>query len=87
MLPVLPAHRSPTPPGEVLREEFLKPMGLGLEDAAKALGVTPQQLAGVIEGSLPVTPDLADRLAGHFGTTPAFWLNLQKQVDSLSNQP
>ena len=76
-----PKHRPPTHPGEVLREEFLGPMGLSQAEAARALGVPYQRLNEVVREARAVTPATALRLAKYFGTTAAFWMNLQLAVD------
>lgn len=77
----IPKHRPPTHPGEVLREEFLSPMGLSQAEAARALGVPYQRLNEVVREARAVTPATALRLAKYFGTTAAFWMNLQLAVD------
>jgi addiction module HigA family antidote len=77
----VPKHRPPTHPGEVLREEFLGPMGLSQAEAARALGVPYQRLNEVVREARAVTPATALRLAKYFGTTAAFWMNLQLAVD------
>jgi addiction module HigA family antidote len=68
-----------THPGEVLREEFMKPLGLSANALARALRVPPNRITGIIAREKPrsVTPDTALRLARFFRTTPRFWLNLQ----------
>jgi addiction module HigA family antidote len=77
----IPKHRPPTHPGEVLREEFLGPMGLSQAEAARALGVPYQRLNEVVREARAVTPATALRLAKYLGTTAAFWMNLQLAVD------
>jgi addiction module HigA family antidote len=72
-----------THPGEVLREEFMKPMGLSANAVARALRVPPNRITAIIAGEEPraVTPDTALRLGRYLGTTPEFWLNLQLAYD------
>jgi len=72
-----------THPGEVLREEFMKPMGLSANAVARALRVPPNRITAIIAEEAPraVTPDTALRLARYFGTTPEFWMNLQLAYD------
>jgi len=72
-----------THPGEVLREEFMKPMGLSANAVARALRVPPNRITAIIaeEAQRAVTPDTALRLARYFGTTPEFWMNLQLAYD------
>jgi addiction module HigA family antidote len=75
--------RIATHPGEVLREEFMKPLGLSANALARALHVPPNRITAIIaeEGPRAVTPDTAVRLARYFDTTPQFWLNLQQAYD------
>ena len=68
----------PMHPGEVLREEFLAPLGLTAHALALALRVPANRIAGILAGNRAVSADTALRLARHFGTTAGFWLNLQK---------
>ena len=80
MLP-LPTDRPPTPPGVVLAEEFLGPMGLTQSEVARAIGVSFQRLNGVVNGRRELTTSTALRLARYLGTTPEFWINLQRNCD------
>jgi addiction module HigA family antidote len=75
-----------THPGEVLRDEFMKPLGLSANALALALRVPATRIGAIIREDRPraVSADTALRLARYFGTTPAFWLNLQAAHD-LSN--
>ena len=68
-----------THPGEVLREEFMKPLGLSANALALALRVPATRIGDILRTEKPraVTADTAIRLARYFGTTPEFWLNLQ----------
>ena len=77
----LPKHRRPTTPGEILLEDFLKPMGMTQVEAAERLRIPLQRLNQIIRGKRAVTPDTAFRLARLFGTTPDVWLNLQLACD------
>lgn len=77
---MLPRNRRPTPPGEILRYEFLEPLGLNQRELAEALGVTRVRLSEIIRGRRAITPDTALRLARFFDTTPEFWLGLQTDV-------
>lgn len=72
-----------THPGEVLREEFMRPLGLSASALARALAVPPNRVTSIVSDAAPraVTPDTALRLARCFGTTPRFWLNLQMAHD------
>ena len=71
----------PMHPGEVLREEFLKPMGLTPYRVAKACGVPRTRIERIAREELGISADTALRLAKFFGTTPGFWMNLQKRYD------
>jgi addiction module HigA family antidote len=77
---MLPRNRRPTPPGEILRYEFLEPMGLNQKQMAEALGISRVRLSEIIRGKRAVTPDTAIRLARFFDTTPEFWIGLQADV-------
>lgn len=77
----LPTNRAPTPPGEILRYEFLEPLGLTQRDLADALGVSYQAINGVVNGRAGISAEMALRLARYLGTTPDLWLNMQRDVD------
>jgi addiction module HigA family antidote len=70
--PATMADFSPTHPGDVLREDFLKPLGLSRYALAKALGVAQMRIGEIAAGKRAVTPDTALRLARYFGTTAEF---------------
>jgi len=72
-----------THPGEILREEFLKPHGMSANALARAIRVPPNRITAIIAAEKPraVTPDTALRLGRLFGTTPNFWINLQTAYD------
>jgi addiction module HigA family antidote len=69
------------PPGEILLEEFLKPLGLGQVDAARRLGVSLNRLNEIILGKRGVSADTALRLARLLNTSPQFWMRLQADWD------
>jgi addiction module HigA family antidote len=71
----------PVHPGEVLKEEFLKPLGLSANALARAIRVPGNRISAIVNAERGVTADTALRLAKALGTTPDFWLNLQKQYD------
>ncbi len=77
----LPTHRPPTPPGEMLPEEFLKPLGISQSAFAIRLGVSFPQLNEVINATRSVTPDTTLRLAQVIGMSADFWLGLQQDWD------
>ncbi len=72
---------SPVHPGEVLLEEFLKPMGLSQSRLALDIGVHPRRINEIVLGKRGVTADTALRLSRFFGTSPQFWLGLQADYD------
>ena len=72
---------APVHPGEILREEFLTPMQLTSYAVARACGVPRTRIERLAREETPVTADTALRLGRYFGTTPAFWMNLQGQYD------
>ena len=71
----------PPHPGEILKEDYLAPLGLSVTIAAAGLDVTRQSLSAVINGRAGVSPEMALRLSKAFHTTPQLWLNLQQQYD------
>jgi addiction module HigA family antidote len=71
----------PTPPGEVLLEEFLMPLGISQYQLAKDISVPRRRINEIIQGKRAVTADTAIRLARHFGLSERFWLNLQTRHD------
>ncbi|MBC6417886.1 MAG: HigA family addiction module antidote protein [Prochloron sp. SP5CPC1] len=71
----------PVHPGEVLSEEFLKPMNLSENDIALALRVPARQIKEIIHGKRQITADTALRLARYFNVSPRFWLGLQMDYD------
>lgn len=71
----------PIHPGEILREEYLVPLGLKPYTLAKRLHVPRPRIERLVSETTPVTPDTALRLAKFFGTTPRFWMNMQASYD------
>jgi len=84
---MLPRKRIPTHPGEILSEEFLKPLGVTQVALAEHLGVPVQRINELVRGKRGVTPETAWLLAGAFGTTPEFWLTLQSNHDLVRLRP
>lgn len=72
---------SPIHPGEVLLEDFMKPLGLSQYRLAKDIGVTPIRISQIVNGKRAITVDTALRLARYFGTSAAVWLRLQVRYD------
>ena len=73
-------------PGEVLLEEFLKPLGISQNRLARDLKVPPRRVNEIVLGKRAVTPDTALRLARYFGTSERFWLGLQIDYDLEETQ-
>jgi antitoxin HigA-1 len=71
----------PVHPGEVLQEEFLKPLDISQNQLGKNLGVSPRRINEIIHGKRSVTADTALRLARYFGNSASFWLGLQMDYD------
>jgi|SRR5271166_306233 addiction module HigA family antidote len=71
----------PVHPGEVLRDEFLSPLGISVYELASAIKVPRSRVNDIVLGRRAVTTDSALRLGRYFGTTPEFWLNLQAHYD------
>lgn len=76
----------PSHPGEILYEDVMKPLGLTITDAARALGISRKTLSGLINGRYNLTPDLAARIALATNTSVESWINLQAQLDAWQVQ-
>jgi addiction module HigA family antidote len=76
-----PVIQNPVPPGEMLNEEFLKPLGLTQKKFADHIGVDIKTVNRIIKAHTALTPELAVKFAAAFSTSPEFWLNLQHAVD------
>jgi len=77
----IPTHRTPTHPGEMLLEEFLKPMAVTQRDLANAINVPYQRVNEIINGRRGITPSTALRLAKVFRVSADFWMNIQLRWD------
>ncbi len=71
----------PIHPGEILLEEFLRPMGISQYRLAKDISVSPRRINEIVHGKRAITADTALRLGRFFGMSPQFWLNLQNRYD------
>src|SRR6202795_1290179 len=71
----------PIPPGEILLEEFLKPLGISQSKLARDLNVPVGRVNDIVQGKRAITPDTALRLAVYFNMTAEFWMNLQSHYD------
>ena len=74
-------RQAPVHPGEILLEEFLKPLGISQNRLGRDLNIPAQRVNEIVRGIRAVTVDTALRLARYFKTTPQFWLNLQAHYD------
>ncbi len=72
---------APLHPGEVLLEEFMKPLGISQNRLGRALKVPPRRINEIVHGKRSITADTALRLSRFFGTSPEFWLGLQTDYD------
>ena len=68
-------------PGEVLREDFMRPMGISARQLAADIDVSPSRISELVNGNRPITADTALRLGLFFGMESRFWLNLQSEYD------
>ena len=84
---MIPSHRTPTHPGEILLEEFLVPLGITQVQLATHIAVPTQRVNELIRGKRGVTPDTAWLLSKAFSTSPEFWLNLQAIYDLSKTRP
>ncbi|HEY3762156.1 MAG TPA: HigA family addiction module antitoxin [Verrucomicrobiae bacterium] len=73
-------------PGEILEEEFLRPMGITQYRLAKDIGVSPRRINEIVNGMRSITADTALRLGRYFAMSPEFWLNLQSHYDLEQEQ-
>ena len=82
----VPTHREPTHPGEMLLEEFLKPMKITQRELAKCIHVPYQRINELVNKRRGITPSTALRLARAFENSPSFWMNLQLRWDLFRAQ-
>ena len=78
---MIPIKRKPTTPGEILREEFLKPLHISQQFLASHIGCDIKVVNRIVNGKAQITPRVAIKLAAAFNTSADFWLNAQKAVD------
>jgi len=84
---MIPSHRTPTHPGEILLTEFLEPMGITQVALAAHVEVPTQRINELVRGKRGVTPGTAWLLGQAFKTSPEFWLNLQSAYDLATCRP
>src|SRR5580693_1415983 len=78
--------RAPVHPGEMLREEFMKPLGISINGLALELHVPVTRVSEIVNQRRGVSADTALRLARHFGTSADFWMNIQKEYELLARR-
>ena len=71
----------PITPGEILSEEYLKPMGISESDMARAVGVPPRVIREIVDGERSIGADMSARFAAFFGQSPEFWRGVQTECD------
>jgi antitoxin HigA-1 len=71
----------PIPPGEILHEEFMKPLGVSINALAREIAVPPNRISAIVSGKRAITADTALRLGKYFGVSPELWLGLQADYD------
>ena len=71
----------PVPPGEILYEEFMKPLGVSINGLAREIAVPPNRISDIVNGKRSITADTALRLGKYFRVSPELWLNLQVDYD------
>lgn len=76
-----PTLLDPIPPGEILLEDFMKPLGISINQLSRDLDVPPNRISGIVNGVRAITADTALRLGYYFGVSPEIWLGLQVNYD------
>lgn len=71
----------PIPPGEILMDQFMRPLGISINALARDLAVPPNRISGIINGTRAITADTALRLGKYFGVSPELWLDLQSDYE------
>lgn len=72
---------APIAPGEILREDFLRPLGISINALARDIGVPPNRVSAILAGKRAITADTALRLGKYFGVSPEIWLDLQSDYE------
>lgn len=72
---------TPIPPGEILYEDFMKPLGVSINALAREIAVPPNRISDIVNGKRAITADTALRLGKYFGVSPELWLGLQADYD------
>lgn len=84
---MIPKNRTATRPGEILDEEFLKPLGISQTKLAQHLGVHPKEINQIVRGHKGISSRMAWKLSQALGTSPELWTNLQAMYDLSRNRP
>jgi addiction module HigA family antidote len=84
---MIPENRTPTHPGDVLKQEFLDPLGISPAELGQHIGVSTRQINEILRGKRGVTAETAWLLAQALDTSPEFWLNLQSTFDLARSRP
>ena len=84
---MIPRNRTATHPGEILREEYFKPLRLKQTELARGLGISVNRLNEILREKRGITADTAWRLAHHFKCSPEFWMNLQTNYELTRTRP
>jgi len=71
----------PIPPGEILREEFMRPLGITVSELARGIDVPPNRISQIVNGKRAFSADTALRLGKYFGMSPEIWLDLQSEYE------
>jgi addiction module HigA family antidote len=71
----------PIPPGEILREEFMRPLGITVSELAREIGVPANRISQIVNGKRAFSADTALRLGKYFGMSPEIWLDLQSEYE------
>ena len=77
----LPKNRTPVAPADILRHEFMEPLGLNAKQVSEAIHVPAARIHALLAGELELSPNLALRLSRYFSTSSGFWLGLQARYD------
>lgn len=83
---MIPKHRTPTSPGEILMEEFLAPLGITQTALARHIGVPVRRVNEIVRGKRAISPETAQLLSAAFGTSPQFWMNAQSGYDLATHR-
>ncbi|MBL8600073.1 MAG: HigA family addiction module antidote protein [Devosia sp.] len=83
----MPTFKTPLHPGEILREEFLVPLGMSAGQLARSIDVPRTRIERIVREEMGISADTALRLARYFGTTPELWLNLQQSHEIAVSAP